>query len=144
MGKISPNFSLEEFVPKELFQQFGDKSIWFIDKRIIDIAEAIRNRFGKAVTINNWHVGGQLNNRGFRMPDTSVGGKLSQHKFGRAIDVNVAGVTVKEVYDDIVNNYSGIYQKLGVTTLEDIAFTPTWTHIDCRNTGLNNILIVKP
>lgn len=143
MGKISSHFIIEEFVPKELFAQFGDKSIWFIDQRIIDIAETIRTRFNLPVIINNWHTGGQFNNRGFRMPDAAVGGKLSQHKFGRGIDINVQGKTAQEVYKDIVENFS-IYSKTGLTTVEDISFTAGWTHLDCRKTNQSTLLIVKP
>lgn len=141
--KVSANFVLQEFVPKELFQQFGVKSIWFIDRPIINVAELIRTRFGKPVTINNWHTGGNLNNRGFRMPDSSTGGKLSQHKFGRAIDVSVTGIQVHELFKDIKDNYD-IYNKVGLTTVEDIQFTPTWLHCDCRITNMTGLNIVKP
>ena len=34
--------------------------------------------------------------------------------------------------------------EVGVTTLEDGIYAPTWCHLDIRNTGLDNIFIVKP
>jgi hypothetical protein len=30
------------------------------------------------------------------------------------------------------------------TTYENISATPSWLHIDCRWTGLNNLLMVNP
>jgi hypothetical protein len=31
-----------------------------------------------------------------------------------------------------------------ITTVENIDFTLTWLHIDCRNTGIDKLLIVNP
>lgn len=140
---LSTHFRVEEFVPSELFERFGESSLWFIDKRIVDIAEVIRQRFNKPVIINNWHSGGSFNNRGFRMPNCAIGGFLSQHKRGCAIDVNVEGVTPNEVYKDIVDNFS-LYSKVGLTTVENMEFTPGWTHCDCRMTKNDKLLIVNP
>jgi len=141
--KVSEHFLLQEFVPEELFQQFGSRATWFIDRRIVAIAELIWTRFAKPVTVNNWHIGGTFQNRGFRTPSTTVGAKLSQHRFGRAIDVNVSGKDPQEVYYDIIKTFS-IYQGAGVTTVEDVEFTSGWTHLDCRDTGSKQLLIVKP
>lgn len=141
--KISTYFRIEEFVPKELYSKFGDKSIWFIDRGTVLLADFIRDRFGKSMTINNWHSGGSFNNRGFRMPDAAIGGALSQHKFGKAIDFNITGATPQEIYKDIIDN-ADMYMKAGATTVEDIAFTNGWNHIDRRYTNQSTLLIVKP
>lgn len=141
--KLGTYFRLEEFIPKEVYNRFGDNSIWFVDKRIIDLANFVRSRFGKSMTINNWHSGGNLNNRGFRTPDSAVGGQFSQHKFGRAFDFNIAGVTPQEIYKDLLAN-SSLYIKAGLTTAEDIAYTPNWTHFDIREHKEQGLKIVKP
>ena len=44
---------------------------------------------------------------------------------------------------EILKNESG-WMEVGVTTLEDAAYSPTWCHLDIRDTGLDNIFIVKP
>ena len=141
--KISTYFRIEEFIPKEIYTRFGDKSIIFIDKRIILLADFIRDRFGKSMTINNWHSAGAFNNRGFRVPDCATGGTLSQHKFGRAIDFNISGVMPDEVAKDIMTNFD-MYSKAGLTTIEDHTFTKGWTHCDIRQTAQTALLIVKP
>jgi len=156
MGKITENFRVEEFVPQKIFQKYGDKSVWFVDPKIIRIAQLLREYFDKSMTINNWHNGGSFNYRGFRDDsfyyqwDANLSaykskrkGKLSQHRMGRAIDFNVSGLTSDEVRAEILKNESE-WMELGVTTLEDGAYAPTWCHLDIRNTGLDNIFIVKP
>ncbi len=138
--KISDHFHLEELVPKAIFEQYGARSKWFIDPQLIVAIEWIRTRYGKAMTINNWSNGGSFQNRGFRTPTTTVGARLSQHKFGRAADFNIDGMTSQEVFTDLV----GISEQLPFTTIENVAYTPTWSHIDCRWTGGDSLLIVAP
>lgn len=136
-------FKVQEFVPKSVYKKYGDKAIWFIDPRIQKLANFTRKFFGKSVTINNWLWGGNLNERGFREPSSSTGASMSQHKFSRAIDISVSGMTSKQVYDTILANEKA-FMEAGLTCLEDITYTPTWCHLDIRNTGLNKILIVVP
>ena len=141
--KISENFDLQEFVPKEVYAKFGDASLQFIDKRIVDVVQLLRDLTGKAVTVNNWHTGGKYNESGYRVPDTKTGAFYSQHKSGRAADVKVAGMTPKEVVALILKNKKS-FMDLGLTTIENTDATPTWTHLDCRWTGLSDIKFVNP
>ena len=140
---ISPHFKLEEFIPKNVYTQFGYNSVAFVDPRIVAVAEFVRNFFGKPVTINNWYKGGQFNYRGFRDPKCTIGAKFSQHRFGRAIDINVQGMSSQEVYRAILSNQD-VFMKAGLTTVENIVDTPTWNHLDCRVTNMGTIKIVKP
>ncbi|MCD6379587.1 hypothetical protein J7M07_03995 [bacterium] len=55
--------------------------------------------------------------------DDETGAALSQHKFGRAIDVKIAGIDVLEVQLDIKRNWL-YYKDEGLTTIEDA--TPAW------------------
>ena len=146
--QVSNNFQIHEFVPGHIFERWGDRSVWFVQPRIISVAQAIREHFGKSVMIN----GNGMNFRGFR--DDSFyfnedgskkrkGGFFSQHRFGNAIDLNVSGMDCDEVRDEIIKHTSK-FMDAGLTTLEDGAFAPTWVHCDARPTGMNEILIVKP
>jgi len=139
--KVSKNFSLAEFVPPDVLEQYPASGIWFIDQRIINIAQFIRDRYNLPVTINNYLTGGNYVNSGFRHPNSQVGAELSQHKQGRAIDIKVDGMFPEEVRQDIIRSWP-LYRTVGVTTIE--TNTPTWTHIDCRYTGLDTLFIVKP
>ena len=138
--KLSKDFSLAEFVPPGIYQRYQDKSIWFIDPKIVVIAQFLRDRFGKPVTINNYHSGGDFQYSGFRDHGCMIGATNSQHRQGRAIDFRVSDMSPEEVRQDIAGNFK-LYRSIGLTTIE--AGTPTWTHVDCRQTLSDHLLIVK-
>jgi len=138
--KVSKNFYLSEFIYPELLEMPRILPIWFINPKIITIAQAIRDRFGKPVIINNWFDMGKYYHSGLRPFDCETGAALSQHKFGRAIDVKVIGIDALEVQLDIKRNWL-YYKDSGLTTIEDA--TPSWTHMDCRNTGSNSLFIIQ-
>ena len=135
--KVSKNFDLREFIDPLTYQQRGDKSIQLIDDRIIILAQFVRDHFNAAVTINDYWKGGHYFESGLRRWDTTTGAELSQHKFGRAIDIKVEGIPPMNVRDEIRRNW-GVFQAAGLTCIEKN--TPTWTHLDCRYTGLDELL----
>ena len=141
--KVSDNFFLDEFIDPITYRDFGAQSIWFIDKRIIMIAQTLRELANSPIIINNWLIGGGFKNSGFRRPSARIGAYLSQHKFGRAIDVKVKGKTPEEVLVVINQNWN-TFKSLGLSTVEDISFTTTWNHLDIRQTNMEDLLIVKP
>lgn len=141
--QISEHFDIREFVPQEIFNQFGEKSRWFVSERMVKFAEFLRDHFGKGITINNWHTGGKFHYRGLRTPQCTEGATNSQHRYMNAIDFNVAGMTSDEVFDHIIANKE-LFMAQGLTTLEDKAMTKGWTHADMRWTGMSDLLIVKP
>lgn len=133
---LTKDFHLTEFVPKDIHDQFGDKSIMFLDQRLPKLVQSIRDIVGKPITINDWFDGGTFTNRGYRVPDCKIGAKLSQHKFGRAADLEVDGISYEEFRNIIRFNFQFL-NTLGLTTIEKD--TPTWLHIDMRWTGLTTI-----
>jgi len=169
--KVSKNFNLKEFVSPLTWRRFGLKSIWFIDPKIIVIAQLLRDITGASVTINDWHLEGRYKYSGYRPPFIvrikkifanrfepiktlsaflkivkryKIGAAESQHKMGRAIDVKVEGLRSVEVYN-IVMAHSAEFIKAGLTAIEDVEKTPTWVHLDCRNTASKNeLLIIQP
>ena len=152
MEKITKNFYITEFVSYKVFKQFGEKSHWFVDRRIVELAQFTRDYFWKSMTINNWWDANESEQdalpserqySGFREPSCTIGGTLSQHRFGRAIDIRIVGLTPQEVYTAILAAKEK-FMAAGLTTLEDIRDTPTWNHLDIRYTGKSDILIVRP
>src|SRR4029079_2726514 len=140
---ISKHFKIEEFVPKIIFTEFGVNAKWFIRPELITTAEFIREWFDAPMIINNWKTGGDFQFRGFRPCSYSGGGALSQHRLGCAIDYNIKGLTPQRVFKEIMDHQNQ-FRIGGVTTMEDVIYTKTWTHNDIRNTGLTKLLIVKP
>lgn len=140
---ISKYFITQELVPPDIYTQYGEKSMWFIDPRLIILADFLREFVGQPMTINNWDSGHTLSLRGFRPPDTTVGGRLSQHKFGRAFDCSFDDILPRTVYNSILSNEK-LFMEQGLTTLENIEFTKSWLHCDIRHTGSSSLLIVNP
>ena len=137
---LTKDFTLQEFIPQSIYQQYGDKSIWFIDPRLPALAQAIRDIIERPVIINNWFTGGTYSNCGYRTPDCLIGAKLSQHKSGRAIDLHFQGINDYEAIRNIIRANWSKLQPLGLTTIEKE--TPTWLHCDMRWTGLDTLLEV--
>jgi hypothetical protein len=143
--KLTKNFSLQEFVPPAMYKKWGDKSVQFIDMRIVYFAQALRDNLGMPIVINNWHTGGQYKESGLRAFNTPTGASMSQHKFGRAVDLKISdskgvirndsGAILRKHVQDNWDKY-----KQWITTTE--ADTDSWAHFDCRYTGQDTLLIV--
>lgn len=133
--KVSPNFHLDEFIPKEIYSQFGNKSHQFLDPRLIPLCEELRRMLKLPLTINDWMIReGGRNESGFRTPSTTTGATYSQHKFGRAVDIQFPGVTDYEKMRNFIRlNFSKL-KEFGLSTIEKD--TPTWLHLDIRTTNL--------
>lgn len=139
--KLTDNFTIHEFVPKSVYERFGNKSIWFIDIRIVRICQFLRDYIDRPLKINDWHIGGSFQNSGFRLSDETVGSPMSQHKYGRAADIKIEGFSTDEIHEAILNNW-GELSAIGLTTLEKAIKTPTWCHLDTRYTGMSSIFFV--
>lgn len=139
--KASKHFDLREFVDPETWRVRGVESKGLMNQRLFFIADFIREKVGQAVTINNWHLGGQFRESGLRNPNTSTGAKLSQHKLGNAIDVKSTGYDGRKWYDFVRANAKELYT-LGVRRIEDKSLATTWLHIDCKEHGKQCIQVV--
>lgn len=143
---MSKYFKIFELMPPEL-EPWGEFAWAFIDDRIVIAADLFRAKVDRPVLINTWKWGGAYKESGLRMPNTTTGGKLSQHKFGRALDLKVEGLSSFEMAE-IVQRNEKEFMRIGLTTIEAPEHThgkfKDWLHIDCRHTGLDKIKIVRP
>lgn len=131
-------FKVQEFVPKDIYDELGDSSLSLMDDRIIISIIAMRDFFKLPIKINDWLFGGAFQNRGFRTAYCGIGSKYSQHKFGRALDFDIKGIPAKEVRGKILANQDKFPL---ITAMED---NISWVHIDCRWTGRTGIKIFNP
>jgi hypothetical protein len=129
---------LREMVPPEIWNVWGERSRWFVDCRILWTRQALEEYFQKKVKVNDWHLGGSFRNRGYRLPDSSTGARLSQHRFGRAIDADVIGLSAEEVRTEILTHPEEAAFQF-ITTLEE---GTSWLHADCRDTVGKKIQLV--
>lgn len=108
--KVSTNFKVKEFACQD-----GSDPI-FIDSELVEVLQKIRSHFGRAVTITS----------AYRTPthNKSVGGTTySQHLYGKAADIKIAGVSPKKV---------AAYAETLLPRSGGIGIFSTFTHIDVR------------
>lgn len=127
-------FKITEFVPQEIYNKFLDSSWMLLDARILYSIEQLRINLNKPIIVNNWKSGGEFRYRGFR-PIEYKCSQFSQHKFGRALDFDVVGMTAEEVRLYILKNQSKYKY---ITRIEDKV---NWVHIDCANGAWNGIYL---
>jgi len=173
MGKAK-HFDVREFVPKDVYDRFGEQSWQFVSDNIVKLFDFVYDFFTDyykakdltvdhvSVLINNWHLGGQFEHRGLRTvgyinSQVAQGIKtamLSQHVGGstNASDFNIiiaykSGRRLTVNSDEVWNvifEHQKEFMAAGLTTLEDKSITKGWTHADCRFTGTDSLYIVKP
>lgn len=129
--QVSEHFELIEFIDPVTYSNFADNSIWFIDQRLINVAEAFRVIVNKPVIINDWHIHGKYKESGLRTFNTTTGSKYSQHRYGRAADLKVKGMTGQQLFNVAKANWD-MLKEFGLTTVENPQATPTWLHCDTR------------
>lgn len=122
------HFKVQEFVPKEVYERWGDDSLQFMDARILKLADIIKEAFPKGtMTINNWFWQGDRNWSGLRIPERPYYSIYSQHSAGRAIDCIFSEYSAQYVRDHILNNPT-LFP--GASAIE---MDVSWLHVDCRN-----------
>lgn len=142
--QLNEYFFLDEFIPPEIYSVRGSKSIALMDNRIIEGVTLLRKYANVPFTVNNWAVGGNRDESGLRLPNTRTGAKWSQHKYGRAVDIVPRGMTVRQLFAILKAHEDEFVSKCLITTVEDVNVTLSWLHVDCRYTGMNELLIVRP
>ena len=115
--RLAPSFTVREFRCRD-----GSDAI-MIDQTLVVLLQAIREHFGKAVTITSGYRTGTHN--------TAVGGsKSSQHLLGKAADIQVADTTVEAVAayaESLMPDWGGVGRypvKAGRAK--------GWVHVDTR------------
>lgn len=164
--KISANFDAREWVSRAIWNEFGPNSTWFINPKMVAIAEFYKEFFrtyyqakepGKVkeviIVINNWHTGGDRQYSGYREPACTVGASHGQHRVINAFDSKIyilyndgtkKEVDYKEIHQVIQEN-EALFLSKGVTTVESVEIATNWLHTDCRwILNQTKIKIVKP
>lgn len=137
-------FTLPEVLPEQFYTEnsrYGN-SLWrMFDDRILRAADILREMYGPII-INTWfsleliRKYGKHQFRGWRPFDCKCGAYLSDHKFGRALDLVPLKTTAKKIRQDIkelpCEPFSMEQTRLYfyITCIEDDV---SWLHISCRN-----------
>ena len=128
--KLSENFSLEELIRSSTAKRIGidnipnDEHLKNLQVVVDEIAQPLRDHFGKPVRINSGYRSPALN-------DAIGGSKKSQHSKGEAIDLEIDGVSNLEVADWITDNCD--YDQV-ILEFYNPAEGPNsgWVHASCK------------
>lgn len=140
MGYRCQHFSVYELVPPEVYRARGERAWELLDSRLLVTLDALRDHFGP-ISVNDYRWGGSRTESGLRLPETATGAVYSQHQYGRAADLHLEDVTPQEAYEAILAHPEKWPM---LTTVEDIRYTPSWIHVDCRNNERTGIRVVIP
>jgi hypothetical protein len=135
------HFRIDEIVDPATFATYGEKSLWFMDSRILWTADAIREYFNKPCIVNNYNIAkpGEYVYRdsGLRLEPVGAATR-SQHIYGRALDIKIQGVLAGDARMEIKSKWKAEPAFRFITAIEDGV---NWLHIDCRNTNSDQLLI---
>ena len=131
---IPESFKLYELLPKAQFQLWWPRhreNLWHaFGFELPWTLQQIRNGYGgKRMYINNWWWGGSSELRGWRPMDCPIGAISSTHKFFRAVDFTMDGISAEQIRLDIKCNPDVPMFKHIRRVEEDVS----WMHIDFGN-----------
>lgn len=121
-------FDIRELVPEAVYEARGEKAWQLIDPRLIENADALREKLNVPLTCNNWHTGGPRDQSGLRVPGQSYYKPFSQHSFGRAMDL-VCGIPAAQIREMIKSEIIVLPHPATFEEGDKI----TWLHMDTRN-----------
>jgi hypothetical protein len=160
--KVGKYFYLDEFIDPHTYLNEHDHGLSKIDKKLFDIADFMREKYGRVLEINNWWYFFQTQLKyekdinkiiikieteptvrkwsGLRTNRCTIGSPTSAHRLAKAIDMK--GDAVK--LDKIVKDNLKALHTLGLRRVEDISITPNWLHLDtlAKNVGAKEIRII--
>lgn len=130
-------FLLEELVSQEHLKKFTVKQLWrMFDDRILKAIDLLRKDIGPIV-INNWKWGGELDDCGLRFESFYSSPSVSQHLYGRAMDLHPKDMSPKDTRNFIIKNQEE-YRPY-ISRIENN--TDTWVHIDICNSDTKEIIL---
>ena len=143
---MSKYFNIKELVCPDVYNKFGEQSWMFIDNKLIETLDIVREKIlCRPMVINNWASGGGYTQRGLRCnicqlvkSKTDIGRiYLSAHNFGKAIDATVQGMTAEEARKLIIKNQVLLPYPI---RLED---NVSWLHLDVYDMNKGKVYLFK-
>lgn len=134
-------FVPQELVDKQTFIKYKHDSWQFISTELLHTLLVLRELIGKPFYLNNWHIGGDFDERVLRTNLCDIVQDrttkkilyLSGHPLGMAADFTVKGMTADEVRSFISQNADKLPYKVRLEyKVLSTGKTITWVHIDVK------------
>ena len=142
----SDYFSVKELVCKHVYDRYGDRAAMFLDNKLIETINTVREKILRApMTVNNWHLGGSFTQRGLRCNLCDLVREkserqqlyLSAHCLGKGIDFTPEGMTAEEARRIIIEKQELLPYPI---RLEDGV---SWVHLDVYEMGTQKVSLFK-
>lgn len=137
--KLSTHFSLSEFTKSYTAQRLGidnsipkdvqDSVIENLTELCANVLEPIRKKFKKPVSVNSGYRSPKLNK-------AVKGSKNSQHCFGQAADIEIAGISNAELGSFIENNLE--FDQLIYENISKTDPSAGWIHVSFKHGNNRN------
>ena len=124
----SKHFEIHELVPQYIHNTYGNKAWRFIDPRLIETIDTLKEAFPLGtMTINNYLWGGNRNWSGLRTPRSDYFSETSMHSQGKAVDMVFSEYESEHIRNYIIKN-PNIFPHI-----RGLEMGISWVHIDVRN-----------
>lgn len=127
------HFTATELFPDAVINKYGEQCWQFMDDRLLETLDFIRESIDKSIFINIRGGVKQFQNRGYRPNTYKKTLYCSPHLHGRAVDFDVDGMTAQEVRNWLKENADKLPYPLWVE--DDV----TWIHIDVRQSDKDKL-----
>jgi hypothetical protein len=134
-------FIIQELVGPEVYAKHGDNAWFVLSTELLETVLFIREKKGKAMTVNTWHRGGKFKERGHRaniqyiVNKKTVNGILytSGHPLGQGIDFTFEGETAEETREWLIEIQGELPHKIRLEHKYSSTGIPiTWVHLDVK------------
>ncbi len=144
ISKLKRYFIIQELVDKATYVIYGDNAWQFFTIELLETLLAIREGIDKPITINNWHSGGEFQQRGLRhnlSPITEAKTikdriYLSAHILGAGVDFDVKGMLAEDVRQWLTLIQEELPHKIRLEHINTKTNEPiNWVHLDTIDNG---------
>lgn len=126
------HFSIEELVPKQLFELLHEDALWkLFDPELLKAADWAKETYSPddPVTVNTWKWGGPFSQSGIRTKDSEFYSEGSAHSKGMALDMKFKNITAEAIRSDIKARMERGEDIPYIREMEDGV---NWLHISTR------------
>jgi hypothetical protein len=142
MNYKSCHFTLQELVCPHVFNAYGLMAWSFFDDKLLQTMDLIGDQIG-AIYINNWHLGGEFDERGFRCIQCSIVRQhikegmlyVSAHMTGQAVDFTLKNMSATEFRLWATKNYQLLPYPIRIEK------SVPWVHLDTRDEGKGKVYL---